>query len=236
MKATIVINTSGTEKRIGYLEKILDDQSSYSNVAEIIVVIDDANKLGKIAKRHKNVRVVSVGRDIGLCGRWIGGLLADGQCLIMQDDDLILAPGAIDILINSYLVNPNRLHGFWGRNFNADHTYNVDGIWAGDCDFLSTRAVCLDKGILPYVLEFQNRLFGKFPLTKDFMAEDIMLSLISEHIWQYPPNTIPVTNYKELDEDNDGIHNTPNFKEHRAFWAILIKKELGKNVANIRVE
>lgn len=235
MKATIVINTSGTEKRIGYLEKILDSQSSYTNVGEIIVVIDNANKVGN-AKSHRNVRIVSVGKNIGPCGRWIGGLLADGQCVIMQDDDLILSQGSIDILINSHLVNPNRLHGFWGRNFNADHTYNLGDVWAGDCDFLSTRAVCMNKSILPYVLEFQNRIFGKFPSTKDFMAEDILLSLISEHIWQYPPNAIPATSYKELDEDSERLHDMTDLKEHRAFWAILIKKELGKNVANIRVE
>jgi len=170
-------------KRSENLTAILDVEAKYSSVAEIIVLNNNSKTLFQHA--HPKVKVLNSSFDFGLRTRWVLGVLASNDCLVFQDDDLIV-PEETLLAFHTELENdPLRAYSLHGRNPGKRNDYNSKDV-VGDAEIVLTRATCIHKQHIPLIIESEQEFFRgrgtQLPAGREFPAEDIFLSYaISSH-------------------------------------------------------
>jgi Glycosyl transferase family 64 domain len=100
-------------QRPANVRAILDCYVAYRRVSQIIVWNNNDGQT--FTYDHPKVRVIH-SADLGLNTRWAAALLAQNDCVIVADDDLIADEATIETLIESYRRDPDRAYTLHGRN------------------------------------------------------------------------------------------------------------------------
>lgn len=92
---------------------ILDSYVAYRRVSQIIVWNNNDGET--FTYDHPKVRLI-LSAELGLNTRWAAALLAENDCVIVADDDLIADESTIEGLIENYRHDPDRAYTLHGRN------------------------------------------------------------------------------------------------------------------------
>lgn len=155
---------------------------------------------------------VRMDRDRGLYSRFALGLMATTGIVLIQDDDLLLAPQTVDALIESWRTRPLNVHGTHGRllPYTGKDAH-------GDVPIVLTRALvcstCLLADFFCHVPLFGPEMIGAVPIGN---GEDIILSYVAR--WRsggLMNVAVPDLGWEELPAP-DAIHSRAgNHWEHR---------------------
>ncbi|MDE2447592.1 MAG: hypothetical protein KGO22_01380, partial [Gammaproteobacteria bacterium] len=100
-------------QRPANVRAILDCYVAYRRVSQIIVWNNNGGQT--FTYDHPKVRVIH-SAELGLNTRWAAALLAENDCVIVADDDLIADEAAIEGLIENNRHDPDRAYTLHGRN------------------------------------------------------------------------------------------------------------------------
>jgi len=207
---SLLINTFD---RYENLEKILDIQSKYDIIDEILVFNN-----GKQEKEYSSskVKVIRASYDVGLRSRWILGALAKNNCLFVQDDDLIVPESVFKMIFGHFLFDPNRVYGIFGRQIDFDHSYDLNKLVYGEADLALTRLACFPKMLIPYILESEDRILPcRYPKPAEFPYDDILLSFTCLSAFNKKPFIVKnIDSVSNLDTDNQ-LHKNMDFMTNR---------------------
>jgi len=168
-------------KRIDQLQRILEAEADFPAIGEIIVF--NNNKEVLFTYDHPKVRCLNSSFDFGLRTRWILGALATYNCLVFQDDDILLGAEVIEAFLNELSADPRRAYSLHGRNPDSENRYNTIDV-SGEAEIILTRATCVHKRAIPMILHLEDQFFKdapSFPDASTFPAEDIFLSYALTH-------------------------------------------------------
>ncbi|MCW5556144.1 MAG: glycosyltransferase family 2 protein [Verrucomicrobiae bacterium] len=158
-------------KRPENVKRILDLECGYECVDEILVFNNNKDEL--FVYDHPKVKALNASCDFGLRTRWILGALAQNDCLVFQDDDILLAEEAFLRFARELEQDPDRAYSLHGRNPASDIYTQKPAV--GDVAIVLTRATCIHRKHIPLILECERRFRAKFGFSVN-NGEDIFLS------------------------------------------------------------
>jgi hypothetical protein len=132
---------------------------------------------------HPTATVVNCNKDCGLYTRFVAGVLAQNNCLLIQDDDVLLPCQSIKQLYRLWSDDKYKLHGVFGRAPKPDNTYakTIDRQDAR-CPIVLTRVLMTERS---HVLSFFNweRHFRLLQVKSqpEGNGEDIIFSYVAAH-------------------------------------------------------
>ncbi len=170
-------------KRPANIVKIIGSLHNHPYITNIIVSNGNPNNqlLFKDLKKVTCYDDSSLNFVYGLDLRFLRGISASTDKLIIMDDDIFIDHDNLTKLLHSYEENPNRIVGFEGRNMESDsHYYNLP-YKSQYCDIVLTRLLVCDKYLC-------SLFFTCKPLVEDIYktgipygnGEDILLSFIAK--------------------------------------------------------
>ena len=117
----------------------------------------------------------------GLDLRFLRGMSAHTDKLIIMDDDIFIDHDNLTKLLHSYEMNPNRIVGVEGRNMESDTHYYKLPHKSQNCDIVLTRLLVCDKHLC-------SLFFTCKPLVEEIYktgipygnGEDILLSFVAK--------------------------------------------------------
>jgi hypothetical protein len=160
-------------KRPANLMRIVAAEAAYKNVAEIVVF--NNNAAAPFHYPHPKIKVLNASADFGLRVRWILAALAKSECLIFQDDDILLPESTIRAFIDEVGRDGQRVYSLHGRNPRPDGQYDP-AVSEGEVEIALTRAAAIHRSLVPLIFQSEEafRAAGfELPLNN---GEDIFLS------------------------------------------------------------
>jgi hypothetical protein len=109
-------------QRPANVRAILDTYVAYGRVSQIIVWSNNDGET--FTYYHPKVRLI-LSAELGLNTRWAAALLAENDCVIVADDDLIADESTIEGLIENYRHDPDRAYTLHGRNPTPANDYSL---------------------------------------------------------------------------------------------------------------
>jgi Glycosyl transferase family 64 domain len=109
-------------QRPANVRAILDTYVAYRRVSQIIVWSNNDGET--FTYYHPKVRLI-LSAELGLNTRWAAALLAENDCVIVADDDLIADESTIEGLIENYRHDPDRAYTLHGRNPTPANDYSL---------------------------------------------------------------------------------------------------------------
>jgi hypothetical protein len=140
-------------KRPANLTRILAVEQAYGKVAEILVFNNNASAAFQYP--HPKVKVLNASTDFGLRVRWVLAALAEGQCIIFQDDDILLPEPTIGAFIDEVGQDRHRAYSLHGRNPGPNGRYQAAAA-DGEVEIVLTRAAAIHKTLVPLVLQSEQ--------------------------------------------------------------------------------
>ena len=160
-------------KRPANLTRILAAEADYPRLAETLVFNNNAAE--PFCYMHPKVRVLNASADFGLRSRWVLGALASSECLIFQDDDILLPASTISAFIDEVGRDPQRVYSLHGRNPSPQGTYKAQ-MAGGEVEIALTRAAAIHRAIIPLIFQSETAFReAGFAIPVD-NGEDIFLS------------------------------------------------------------
>lgn len=86
-------------------------------------------------------RVINCNQPFSLYARFAAASLAYNDCVLIQDDDLLLPERSVIALHNYWKSDPDVLHGIFGRKPKPNGTYASNIVGESEAPILITRAV-----------------------------------------------------------------------------------------------
>ncbi|PWU19812.1 MAG: hypothetical protein C5B50_05130 [Verrucomicrobia bacterium] len=160
-------------KRLANVRRILAAQAGYREVAEILVF--NNNSSAPFDYSHPKVRFLNASADFGLRARWILAALAKSECLIFQDDDILLPASTVGGFIGAVAADRRRAYSLHGRNPGRNGTYRAD-LAFGEVEIILTRAAAIHAELVPLIFQAEQAFHAagfQLPLNN---GEDIFLS------------------------------------------------------------
>ena len=125
------------------------------------------------------VRVIQ-SPELGLYTRFAAGCLARHEAVLLQDDDLLLPPGVVQVLHREARRNPQVLHGIFGRAPTETGTYAIALDGTGRVPMVLTRALICPR---IYCAKFFEHVHVFDELQRDSQpygnGEDIIFSFVA---------------------------------------------------------
>jgi hypothetical protein len=160
-------------KRPANLTRILAVESAYRKVAEVLVFNNNAS--APFHYSHPKVKVLNASADFGLRSRWILAAVAEGDCLIFQDDDILLPEATFATLISEVGRDSKRVYSLHGRNPGPRDRYDARPAH-GEVEIVLTRTAAIHRTLVPLILQ-SEQAFREAGLTIPANnGEDIFLS------------------------------------------------------------
>jgi hypothetical protein len=155
------------------IQKILAAETKYASVEEILVF----NNNSELAFHypHPKVKILNASCDFGLRSRWIIAALASNECLVFQDDDILLPELVFQKFTQMISSDGERAYSLHGRNPSADNKYNYRQA-VGDVEIVLTRATSIHKDVVPLIFSSEQRLLKSGFRLPSINGEDIFLS------------------------------------------------------------
>lgn len=154
-------------KRFKNTPIILDNLYRSENVDEIILWKNNPDI--QLFYKNKKLLLFNSPSNFWTSARWFVALLAKNPNILFVDDNLVLTPSQINILLKNYLLNNERIYGCFGRNL-EDNKY-VFKPAMGEVDIVLGRVMLFNK---QYLYQFFKWLQGKVGNIED----DILFSLL----------------------------------------------------------
>lgn len=155
------------------LKRILAAQADYDCIGEILVFNNNNKK--HFQYQHPKVKLLNSSHDFGLRSRWILAALAVNQCLVFQDDDILLPEIVFDEFIKMISLDRERAYSLHGRNPGPDNVYISTQV-EGEADVVLTRATCIHKAAVPLIFTAEQRFLEAGYELPPTNGEDIFLS------------------------------------------------------------
>lgn len=177
-------------RRPDQVKAIVETEAAYESVAEVIVF--NNNPAAPFMHSHPKVRVLNSTFDFGLRSRWAMAFLAWSECLIFQDDDILLPEQVFHTFLAEILADPERAYSLHGRNPDAANRYNAKNVY-GEAAIVLTRATAIHKRVLPALIEAEHAFFrpeSAYPVGREFPAEDIFLSYCLSRVFGKKPKAL----------------------------------------------
>ena len=171
-------------KRPDNIRRIIDIQKRYDLIGEILIF--NNNPEVNIEYSHDKVKIINTNTDFGLRTRWVNGVLAEHDCLVFQDDDLIVRESAFEKLWHLFQNDPERIYCAWGRNPSDDGTYSMRNCH-GEVEVALTCLASVPKSAIPFVIAAERVFFTQHELDWVYTnGEDIFLSYCVQSIYNKP--------------------------------------------------
>ncbi len=162
-------------KRSENLKRILDLQAHFPILDEILIFHNNPGQA--FTYQHPKVQVISSTCDFGLRTRWVLGHLARNECLVFQDDDILLEEPVFQRFAAELAGNAERAYSLQGRNLTGKQRYTFKDSY-GEVEMVLTRATCIHRKAIPILIAAEH----EFPKSADYypsvgqQGEDIFLS------------------------------------------------------------
>jgi len=161
----------------------------------------------------------SINDNYGLDRRFLNGLKATNQKLIIIDDDLFITCSSLYKIIDEYNKDTSRIVGIFGRNFSKDFSYDMKNRY-GRVDIVLTRLLVMDKKLCSLFFYCRPMIQDIYSLGVPYgNGEDIFLSFISLLYYRrknYCMQNIP---YKNLSSE----HAISSLDGHASYRTKLCK-------------
>ena len=209
--------------------KIIDTLHDYPYITSIIVSNGNPNNqlffkdLKKVICFNDSTLNLVYGLDL----RFLRGLSAQTDKLIIIDDDILIDHNNLTKLLNNYELNPHRIVGYEGRNMETNtHYYKVPSK-SQYCDIVLTRLLVCDKMLC-------NLFFKCKPIIEHIYkegrpygnGEDIVLSFIGKLYYNvnkhYLVSNIIVTELPSQYSINGNNNHIPYRKKLCSFLKLYI--------------
>ena len=95
-------------KRPENVIKILNKEKDYKVIDEIIV-FNNNPEIYFDYEKHDKIKIVNTNRDLGLRTRWTNATLATNECLLYQDDDIIIEEDGFDTFWRFFCRLPSKI-------------------------------------------------------------------------------------------------------------------------------
>jgi len=90
-------------------------------------------------------RMIEAREDFGLYTRFAAACLVKCECVLIQDDDLIVPESTLGSLFAAWQAEPERLHGIFGRGPDASGAYARQFRGRHDVPIVLTRALLMRR-------------------------------------------------------------------------------------------
>lgn len=216
-------------KRPNNVITIVNGLQQYSFIEEIIV----SNGHPKNQLLFKHLNKVKCYNDsklnsiYGLDLRFLRGLNAKTNKLIILDDDLLIDCNNLTKLVTVYENNPTRIVGFEGRNMDGDGHYYKAPKNSTICDIVLTRLLVCDK-------ELCNLFFKCKPIVENLYkegvpygnGEDILFSFIAKLFYKINNHTLLPTLYVNELSNQYSINSGKQHISYRKSLCSFLKKNI----------
>jgi len=198
-----------------------DNVTNIVNSWRASALIDDAviwnnNPQERVEMPYQQLIVINSSHDMGVTTRFNAALLTKNNCILIQDDDLLLPANTLEQLYERWKEDPLIIHGLFGRRPQPDGTYGYEARRSNmSCDIVLTRALLVSR---LHIAHF----FTELPFFADILdegvpkgnGEDIVFSYVVKHrtgkqnrVYDYPLIELPA---------HESIHKRwPDHKAHR---------------------
>jgi len=123
-------------------------------------------------------KVINARVDFGLFTRFMAGMLAKNDCVLIHDDDLQVPPDSVRSLHERWRKAPDCLHGIYGRRPDKNNFY-AKLITQGRVPITLTRALLTHKQYFPFfftaIPKFEHLMKDSKPYGN---GEDIVYSYV----------------------------------------------------------
>lgn len=100
--------------------------------------------------RHGRATVIDAGRNFLCIARYAAALLARNEAIYFQDDDILVPPAALSVLLGEYERDPGRIYGQRGKNL-RDGVYGFSAVEYGEVDIILGQVMLFSKRLLASV-------------------------------------------------------------------------------------
>jgi len=148
------------------------------NIGEIIVwdaSVASPLPPGVFDDLKDKVHYVRSHHDFGLYPRYMMGAAAEGNSVMIVDDDLLLPASTIDALHDYHKKDPLTIHGLIGRQPTLDGNYTPHLV-VGPCEIVLTRALITSPWLCGRAVAWGTKHIRELPGVPTGNGEDIVLS------------------------------------------------------------
>lgn len=161
------------------------------------IVFSNANNLPEL----RDMAEVRSSVDFGLKTRFIAGLLAETDTILIQDDDILLPDSSIERLLQHHEKDKDVVHGIFGRNPKPDGTYaKIVDNQEKDVDVVLTRALVCSKSKCADFFQLEHEFPCLLTGVPKGNGEDIVFSFVSM-LKSNRQNKVHKLSYTELADD-----------------------------------
>jgi hypothetical protein len=214
-------------------KKIVKKLETYPDIDEIILINNKQETILNQDLFDENITKVIDGiaehDTYGVRNRFIFGLLAKNDNLLILDDDILPSKGSASFLLNKLILQPTKIHGIYGRNIN---TYGSDSKndrfkrigftkVEEDVEIVLTRCLVVKKDTVKK-FEENAHLMHKFASNSPgatWNGEDLFLNLIS---LKYNKNKNKIYNLPHTNLDSHGAISAS--KDHAKYRIEFLKE------------
>jgi hypothetical protein len=158
------------------VKRILRAESKIQVIDEILLL--NNNPKVRFAFPHPKVKILNSSRDLGPRSRWVLGAFAKNDCLVFQDDDILLNETVFNAFLHEVMVDRERAYSLHGYNPDSIDRYNCREAF-GEVEIVLTRATAIHKESIAPLLDAEYDYFYDEADYPDFRAvplEDLFLS------------------------------------------------------------
>jgi hypothetical protein len=212
-------------KRPNNVIKIINTMNQYSCIDEIIVSNGNIETLLdlNIPKTTFYDDSGYMNDKYGLDLRFINGIRAKNENIIVMDDDLFISDNELMKIIIEFEKNPNRIVGIFGRDSSSNSGYKYGNVY-GEVDIILTRLLIVKKRLC-------HLFFICKPMIEDFYkngqpygnGEDIFLSFIGSLYYDCRHYALKNIKHIELDDVNAISSNDDHLIYRKRFCKYLEK-------------
>lgn len=219
----------------GMLETIL----AHDHIGEVLLC--HSNPKTRFEYTHpkvRNIDAVAVNVERGLSLRFYFCYTeAANEYVIILDDDQELTSAAIDTLLQTFAIAPDRIVGRYGRTFDSsswsshNHGYNTRTVF-GKIEVVLTKLLVAPRDYCGNFLRYESIVHDMLPDSNPLWnGEDIFFSLVANHVNKVPPDG-PFRNQavffggvseasNDLKDDDSGAHDVSgNMDRHIWYDAV----------------
>jgi hypothetical protein len=194
--------------------EIVNNMKKFNFIDEII--ISNCNIDNSVNFNDEKIKIYNdyntVNDVYSLDRRFICGLRAKNENIIIIDDDIYIEENELNKIIAEYNKNSNRIVGNYGRNFDKDKGYIVRNAYK-DVDVILTKLLICKKKLC-------NLFFICKPLIEHIYkegkpygnGEDIFFSFIVSIYYKSKHYSVQNVRSKELNQDNAVSNNSYHYQ------------------------
>ncbi len=188
--------------------------------------------LSSLVKLGDTIKVIQSTTDLGLYTRYSTAALADHECILFVDDDLVVPEDTIQCLYNEWQKNRYCCHGIIGRSIKGG--YSTQNFY-GDVKIVLTRCSMTHRDNCIDALKYTKHFDHLNPIPKG-NGEDIILSYTAminsgqlNKVYRLPYQDME--GHRSKGNKGEAIHQRfPNHYKHRQEVAMICEKLMLKEM------